>query len=592
MAEAELQVLRARMLGGLRNKAARGELRIPLPAGLVWGEAPGQILLHPDEAVRGAITAVFDRFAASGSARQVWLWLRENGLKLPSLRDGQLAWVTAAYPAVHKILTHPAYAGAYVYGRTRAERYIDASGTPAGKRRAVPRPEDWQVLITGHHPGYIDWDTYLASTARLAANMAPVRGADGTGATREGRALLQGLAICGICGRRLGVFYRGPAKSVPGYQCNGGVLVGGGQGRFCTRVSGLRTDPAVAQHVLEVLTPLALQAAIDAADQIEAGHDAALDQWRRQAEQARYAATRAERRYRAVDPENRLVARGLEAEWEAALQAAQDAEAELDRRATARPVRLSADERAKILAIATDLPALWAAPSTTDRDRKELLHALLDDVVITVDAASRTARLVLHWKGGLISEISVDLPKPRPPYRTSEDTVSLIGRLAVHYDDSMIAKVLNQQQRRTATGMSFTPVNVASIRKRHGISPCQGGDVPDPDGEVMSVHQAAAELGITASTLYRWLNDGFVPGEQITPGAPWRIRLTQSIRELVADDAPAGWVPVQVATASLGVSRQTVLQRVKRGELRAAHIRAGRRKGLRIELPACQDGLF
>ena len=147
----------------------------------------------------------------------------------------------------------------------------------------MPRPEDWQVLLTGHHPGYIDWDTYLASTARLAANMAPVRGADGTGATREGCALLQGLAICGICGRRLGVFYRGPAKSIPGYQCNGGVLVGGGQGRFCTRVSGLRTDPAVAQHVLEVLTPLALQAAIEAADQLEAGHDAALDQWRRQA---------------------------------------------------------------------------------------------------------------------------------------------------------------------------------------------------------------------------------------------------------------------------------------------------------------------
>ena len=176
-------------------------------------------------------------------------------------------------------------------------------------------------------------------------------------------------------------------------------------------------------------------------------------------------------------------------------------------------------------------------------------------MVITADAASRTARLVLHWKGGLISEISVDLPKPRPPYRTSEDTVSLIARLAVHYDDSMIAKVLNQQQRRTATGMSFTPVNVATIRKRHGIPPYHGGDAPDPGGEMMSVHQAAAELGITASTLYRWLNDGFVPGEQSTPGAPWRIRLTGSIRNLVADDAPARWVPVQVATSSLGVSR-------------------------------------
>jgi DNA invertase Pin-like site-specific DNA recombinase len=592
MAEAELQVLRARMLGGLRNKAARGELRIPLPAGLVWGEAPGQILLHPDEAVRGAITAVFERFAACGSARQVWLWLRENGLRLPSARDGQLAWSTAAYPAVHKILTHPAYAGAYVYGRSRSERYIDAAGAPAARRRAVPGPGDWQVLITGHHPGYISWDTYLANTARLAANMAPARGAAGTGATREGCALLQGLAICGVCGRRLGVFYRGPAKSAPGYQCNGGVLVGGGQGRFCTRVSGVRIDPAVAQHVLQTLTPLALQATLDAADQIEAGHDAALEQWRRQAEQAHYAATRAERRYRAVDPENRLVARGLEAEWEAALQAVREADAELGRREKARPVQLSPGERAQILALGADLPALWAAPSTTGRDRKELLHALLDDVVVTVDDQARTARLVLHWKGGLLSETTADLPRPKPPYRTSEDTVSLIGRLAAHYDDSMITKVLNQQKRRTATGMSFTPANVATIRKRHGIPPCHSGDAPDPDGEVMSVHQAAAELGITASTLYRWLNDGFVPGEQVTPGAPWQIRLTPPIRDLVADDAPAGWVPVQVATATLGVSRQTVLQRVKRGELRAVHIRAGRRKGLRIELPAPQHGLF
>jgi DNA invertase Pin-like site-specific DNA recombinase len=427
MAESELQVLRARMLGGLRNKAARGELRIALPAGLVWGEEPGQVLLHPDEAVRGAITAVSDRFAASGPARQTWLWLRENGLMLPSLRDGQPAWATAAYPAVHKILTHPACAGAYVYGRTRAERYIDASGTPAGKRRAVPRPADWQVLITGHHPGYIDWDTYLANTARLAADMAPVRGADGTGATREGCALLQGLAVCGICGRRLGVFYRGTAKSAPGYQRNGGVLAGGGQGRRCTRVSGVRAGPAVAGHVLEVLTPLALQAALDAADQIEAGHDAAPGQWRRQAGQARYAATRAERRYRAVDPENRLAARGPEAEWEACLQAVRDAGAELERRQAARPVRLSADERARILAIATDLPALRDAPSVTGRDRKELLHALLGDVVVTAGDTSRTARLALRWKGGLTSELTADLPRPKPPCRTSEDTVSLIA---------------------------------------------------------------------------------------------------------------------------------------------------------------------
>jgi transposase-like protein len=456
----------------------------------------------------------------------------------------------------------------------------------------VPGHADWQVLITGHHPGYTDWDSYLANQRRLAANMRPARGADGTGAVREGCALLQGLAICGVCGRKLGVFYRGPRTSNPGYQCNGGVLGGGGQGRFCTRVSGLRVDAAIAAHVLAAVTPLALRACLQAAQELEASHDAALEQWRRQAEQARHAATRAERRYRAVDPETRLVARGLEAEWEHALRGQADAEAELARRQAARPATLTETEKEAILELGDDLHAIWSAPTTTDRDRKQLLHALLDDIVITADAASRTARLVLRWKGGLISQIDVDLPKPKPPYRTSEDTVPLIGRLAVHYDDSMIAKVLNQQQRRTATGMSFTPVNVATIRKRHGISPCHSGDAPDPDGEVMSVQQAAAELGITASTLYRWLNDGFVPGEQITPGAPWRIRLTGSIRNLVADDAPAGWVPVQVATVSLGVSRQTVLQRVKRGELRAVHIRAGRKKGLRIELPAAQDGLF
>ena len=584
-------MLRARMLGGLRNKAARGELRISLPAGLVWGEQPGQILLHPDEAVRGAISAVFDRFAASGSARQVWLWLRENGLQLPSIRDGQLAWSTAAYPAVHKILTHPAYAGAYVYGRTRGEHYIDGSGAPASRRRTVPSPQDWQVLITGHHAGYIDWDTYLANTARLAANMPPARGAAARAPPGRVRAAAGPGDLRGLRAPAA-VFYRGPAKSIPGYECNGGVRVGGGRAGGApgsAACAPTRPSPGTSwrSSPRSRCRPRSMPRT-----RSRPGTMPRSDQWRRQAEQARYAATRAERRYRAVDPENRLVARGLEAEWEAALQAARDADAELDRREAARPVRLSADERARILALATNLPALWAAPSTTDRDRKELLHALLNNVVITADDTSRTARLVLHWKGGLISELTADLPRPKPPYRTSEDTVSLIGRLAAHYDDSMITKVLNQQKRRTATGMSFTPANVATIRKRHGIPPCHSGDAPDPDGEVMSVQQAAAELGITASTLYRWLNDGFVPGEQITPGAPWRIRLTESIRDLVADDAPAGWVPVQVATASLGVSRQTVLQRVKRGELRAVHIRAGRRKGLRIELPALQDGLF
>ena len=539
---------------------------------------------------------MFERFAACGSVAAVWLWLREQGLKFPlqpaATAAAEISGSTADLPRGAQVLTHPAYAGAYAYGRTRAERYIDATASrpPAGGCCPGTRVAgaDHRPSPPGTSTGTPTWPTSGGSprtSARPRSAAAPARSGKAARCCRAWRSAGSAAASspCSTAGR----------TSTPGYHCTGTVLSSvDGRGRFCTRVGGLRIDAAVAARVLAALTPLALQACLQAAQELEASHDAALEQWRRQAEQARYAATRAERRYRAVDPENRLVARGLEAEWEHALRGQADAEAELARRQAARPATLTEAEKAAILELGDDLHAIWSAPATTDRDRKQLLHALLDDVVITADAASRTARLVLHWKGGLISQVDAALPKPRPPYRTSEDTVSLIGRLAAHYDDSMIAKVLNQQQRRTATGMSFTPVNVATIRKRHGIPACQDRDDPDPDGEVMSVHQAAAELGITASTLYRWLNDGFVPGEQITPGAPWRIRLTGSIRDLVADDAPDGWVPVQVATASLGVSRQTVLQRVKRGDLHAVHIRAGRRKGLRIELPAPQDGLF
>jgi excisionase family DNA binding protein len=610
MSEAELQILRARMLGGLRNKAARGELRVALPVGLVWGPEEGQILLDPDEAVRGAIGAVFEQFAVCGSARGVWLWLREQGLRLPSQQHRQRAWTSATYPAVHKILTHPAYAGAYVYGRTRGERFIDADGAPASRRRAVTGQQDWQVLLPGHHDGYIDWDTYQANQTRLHTNMHPTRGGDGTGAVREGCALLQGLAVCGVCGRRLGVFYRGGAKPAPGYQCNGGVLVGGGQGRRCTRVSGLRVDAAVAEHVLAAVTPLTMQACVAAADHLQSDRDAALDQWRRQAEQARYTATKAERRYRAVDPDNRLVARSLETDWETALTAAQTAEAELARRQGARPIELTPAERAAITTLGADLNLVWTAPTTTDRDRKELLHTLLDEVVITVDPThpdpdndtvaddrdsghARQAHLLLRFKGGLTSQIHTDLPAQKPPYRTDEDTLALIGRLLVHYDDAMIAKVLNQQHRRTARGLSYTAANVATIRRRWNLpAPARDPKPTTPEEEPVSMSEAARQLGVTPSTVYRWINDGLVPAEQLTPGAPWHIRMTDHIRALVAQDAPDGWVPVQVATRALGISRPTLMQRVKRGELRAVHIQAGRKKSLRIELPAPQNGLF
>jgi DNA invertase Pin-like site-specific DNA recombinase len=596
MSEAELHILRARLDGGIRNKAARGELRRGLPVGLVWGEADGQILQHPDEAVRGVIAAIFEQFPHRGSARGVWLWLKEHRLKLPLQRSGyvdvneEITWVEPTYQAVHKILTHPMYAGAYVFGKTKYERFVDEHGVLRTRRRALP-PDQWQVLITGHHGGYTDWETYQANQARIGANTRPRRHQPGTGAVREGCALLQGLATCGSCGRKLAVYYQGPTKATPGYYCATGQLVNG-RGVFHMRVGGLAVEAAVVDAFLAALQPAALDACLDAAQQLEHGHDAALAQWRREVERARHAAGLAERRYRAVDPDNRLVARGLEAAWETALRQLADAQAELARREQARPKTLTEAERAAILALGDDLDQVWAARTTTDKDRKQLLRTLLEEVNITVDRPAAQIHLLLRWRGGAISELTVATKRAQPAIRTDEDTIELLRRLAAHYPDQVIAGILNRQGRRTARGLSFTASRVQSLRHHHNIACHQPDEQQPKEGPVLTIAEAATELRIAPSTLHRWLGDGFIAGEQPTPGAPWRIRLTNQLRNLFVDDAPEGWVVMQEATERLGVSRQTVLQRVKRGQLQAVHVRTGRRKGLRINVPNPTDTLF
>ncbi|HKM55416.1 MAG TPA: recombinase family protein, partial [Isosphaeraceae bacterium] len=309
MSEAELHVLRARLDGAIRNKAARGELRRGLPVGFVWGEGDGEILFHPDQAVTGTIRTVFERFAEFGSARRVWLWFRSEKLPFP-LQDGpggQVRWVTPTYTAIHHILTNPVYAGAYAYGKSRCERYVDEHGAVKKRMRHLPL-EQWAVLIPEHHPGFIDWATFQANQARLDSNTRPQPHQAG-GAVREGSALLQGVATCGHCGRRLHTHYRG-RNSTPGYHCAGKDLVNG-RGVYCLTVGGLAIDKAVAHAFLEAVTPAAVEALRLSVEQLQANHDAALSQWRLEVERARYEAERAERRYRAVEPENRLVARGL-----------------------------------------------------------------------------------------------------------------------------------------------------------------------------------------------------------------------------------------------------------------------------------------
>jgi len=590
MSEAELHVLRARLLGGIRNKAARGELHRGLPVGLVRGEADGEVLLHPDESVTAAIRAVFERFAEMGSARRVWLWFRSQGLRFP-LQSNTLAdvrWVTPTYTKIHEVLTNPFYAGVYVYGRTQQTCYVDDGGRLRKRIKLRPRSQ-WPVFIRDHHRGFIDWETFEANQSRLAQNTRP-RPHQGGGAVREGAALLQGIAVCGHCGRRLSVHYSG-RYSAPGYHCAGKNIVNG-RGEYCLNVGGVQIDAAVAAAFLAALAPAGLAASLQAIEELEADHEITLAQFRRELERARYGALRAERRYRAVDPENRLVARGLEAEWESTLQELKAAEAELASREHSRPHPLTDEERASILALGKDLNGVWSASTTSDRDRKELLRTLLEEVALRVEREKSNAHLTLRWRGGLFCEIDVPLPRSHPaPIRTAEDTVDLLRRLAVHYPDAVIAGILNRQGRNTATGLSFTANRVGSLRTHWNI-PCFEPSPQTSDAPCVTVERAAQALGVAPSTLHRWLNDGFIAGEQITPGAPWRIRLDDELRARFVEDVPEGYVTTLKATHLLSVSRQTILQRVKRGELHAVHVSCGRRKGLRIKLPVTHSDLF
>lgn len=590
MAEAELHVIRARLDGGIRNKAKRGELRRGLPVGFVWGEEDGEVRFHPDQAVTGAIRIVFERFAETGSVRQVWLWFRSQGLAFPLQANAtaEIQWVTASYTAIHHVLTNPVYAGAYAYGKTRQERYVDSAGQVRKRIRHLRRSE-WAVLLPDHHDGFIGWEAYEMNQARIARNTRPVAHQAG-GAVREGAALLQGLATCGGCGRRLRVYYQG-RNSTPGYYCASNAIVNG-RGTWCLRVGGVRIDEAVVRAFLETITPAGAEAALLAERDIEAGHEAQMAQWRLQVERAAYEAQRAERRYRTVEPENRLVARTLEAEWEKRLKEQAIAEAELARREHQRPHHVTDEQRRQIHTLGADLKRAWEAATTTDRDRKELLRSLLEEVNIHLQRAECKARLTLRWRAGAISELDVGLRyRHTPPIRTDEDTIELVRRLAAHYPDAMIAGILNRQGRRTAHGDRFTANQVGNLRRYWEIPRHAPPSVP-PTGELVTVHRAAEILGVAPSTLHRWLADGFIAGEQLTPGAPWQIRMTEQLRQRFVEEAPEDYVPMLEATRILGLSRQGVLQRVNRGELSAVHVRCGKRKGLRIKVLDNQPELF
>jgi DNA invertase Pin-like site-specific DNA recombinase len=597
ISEAELHLIKSRLIAGLRHKAAKGELRIALPAG--YDYAPdASVVMSADESVREAVRAVFARFFELCSVRQATLALRDDGLLLPRRRGpGRVEWVQAAYTAVHDMLINPTYAGAFAYGRHQSQRRVGVDGRARVAPVPMPR-ERWRTLILDHHEGYITWEQHEQILAQIASN-ASIK--SGSGPAREGQALLQGLVRCGRCGRRMHSAYSG-ARSRQGYArryyCDpreGEVARNGGAGPECQGLGGRQLDEAVLEEAFRVLEPAAIAATAKALTDQQASEAARLRAFETAVERSRYEAERARRQFDACEPENRLVARTLEAAWEQRLRDLERAEADLATQRARRTSPLTAEELEQLQRAGADLRAIFDAPTTSQRDRKLLLRALISEICVTVDRDAGTIDVSITWEGGAKTQLApLPLRRQGQPYRTTpEDTVALVRRLAAHYDDKTIALVLANQKRRTATGLRFTQHRVTNLRNSHGIPVF----TPDPaaagaDGELVSVRHAARELGVTPPTVYRWLRDGFIKGEQPTPGAPWRIRLNAALRAKVAEDAPDGWLGLDDAARALGVVRQTVLHRVQRGELAAVHVRRGQRQGLRIQVKPEHAGLF
>lgn len=585
LSDAELYKIKARMEEGKLNKARRGELYVAVPTGFVVDGK--RLRKDPDRDVQEALEAVFARFRELGSAWQVAKQLRAEGMRLPT-RHGDargLEWRKTTYSRVRNVLKHPAMGGAYTWGRTRTKLQLDERDRKRKTTRKLPM-EEWRVLIEGHHEGYVEWQEWLAIQQRLAGNQCAQ---GGPGAAREGRALLQGLAICGHCGRRMQVRY----KSAVQYRCAPAPDGEGG----CQYLGGKRLDRLVAEVVLEALRPAAVEAAAEAERLREEEWQRQLLGFRREVERKEWEERKARKEYLEVEPEFRRVKRTLARDWERAQAELERAQVELEgaRKALQAagqgvPAELSAAERQELAACCEDLRAVWEHEATTWRDRKLLLGAVMEEVVLTADRKAGRLRVLLRWQGGWIDERELPLaPKPEVQ-RTPEATVELIRRLAQFHHDPQVAAELRRRGVRTARGLEFTWRLVASVRSRYGIPGCRRKPAGGP--EPVSVQAAARELGVSASSLYRWIAQGWVPAEREGPEGALRVRLDASVREKFCALVPEGYVRARTAARELGVSRQTIWLRVREGSLQALRVVRGAEKGLYVRLDSESPALL
>ena len=524
MSEAELHWLRSRLLGGKLKKAEKGQLRLPLPTGLVY-DTTGKVAFDPDEQVQQVVLLVFDLFDELQSAMAVVRYFKTHCLLFPTRlrggsRKGELVWKPLGQRRVLSVLHNPTYAGAYAYGRTQSRRQALPGETRlVEKRTQRPNPDDWRILLLDAHPGYITWEQYLRNQQHLDDNRT-FRSEDRRGAVREGTALLQGIVLCGCCGRRMTIRYLDDGVT-PVYKCQQAYH------QFaeptCQTIRGDGVDTAVTQLFLEAMRPAQLTVSIAALEQIEARTQQIDHQWQLRIERARYDADLAKRRFFAIDPDNRLVARNLERDWNERLVEIDHLEREYT--SLLRPASLvaSPDERQRILALAQDLSMVWHASTTTYAERKQLLRFLIKDVTLT--KRKNTIHIGVRWQTGALNELDVSRPKCTfEIYRTSPATIERIRELAPTHTDRQIATLLNQEGITTGVGQPFIGVKVRWVRHRYDI-PTACPDAPSacPNGQRGDGRfstQAAVEL-LNVSNFHHWYLVQVWPFRQRTIGSRW-----------------------------------------------------------------------
>ena len=557
LSEFELHYLQARMRGGLLAKAARGELALRLPAGLCY-DAAGNVTLDPDTGVRAAVTRLFTEFEAAGSASGVVKAFAADQLTFPARdhtgpRAGELYWKPLRLDQVLDILHNPRYAGAYCYGR-RAHRRAGGTTSTTVKPR-----EQWTTLIPGAHDGYITWTQFEANQQQLAANAAARGGDRKAGPPREGPALLQGLVICGKCGKRMTVSYhkRCDGSLVPDYMCQrDGINTGTPP---CQDICGSGIDAAVAGLVLDALTPLAIETALQVTAQLHAQAEQADALRATHVQRARHAADAARRRYLAVDPANRLVADALEADWNARLRDLADAEDDYQRARAQAAGPLTGAQLAQVRALAADLPALWRNPATSMKDRKRLIRLLVTDVTLLKDGDAITAHVRLP--GGQHRTLTVARPLTAwEAHTTPETTVALISDLLDEHPFDQIAVILGERGITGGWGRPYTAGSLAAVCRARGIP---GHAERLRAAGYLTAAETAARLGVTMPTITRWQRAGLLDGRRIDARGTClfpsgQARPVTGTARIARDRAAAGMLSARQLGAQLGVAPATI----------------------------------